>query len=615
MAMRDPNRPKVLTEDELLEYRLRQIVDASDILAMRNDITAAGRERWEELKEEARLLPVWAPDSDVQKAAVDSKADFKLFVGAVRSGKTNCALGIGMTRHRRMRICRHDAQAAARVVAELYRYTRDTESCNFGAREWALADPAMRLRQVYWGGLKDFADFKQLMGYATDFTLYDEMPHLPIELVRDSSAWVMTTEPGQVVEQIGTMNPETMELMYDYIEMFAPWMKPDYPREKKAEFGEPRWFLRNPITGIERECREGETLEVEKPDGTTEVYHASSRTVFFFETKDNSYIVNREGYQGRLAATLTKANYHRRMHGDLAYQEEQDPTKVIPSAWIERAQENWMEAFHKYGEEGWRDPRFCWTDTPYMCAMGFDVSDMGRDKNVLVMRWGSWFSRPLFAPANLLEGDELADWALGHRRHNCPFYYDLIGVGAKMRSPLKEKIPERAVPLKNSWGTKELCMDREVGFRTLRSYYWWRFRQALNPDNIRQMAIPPGGNILQEAKTPHYKQVTGQIYVETKEEIFKRIRRSTDILDSILMSATGWICPHRPPLKHILGERFVHPSLSDRPAHMPIYGDEEQDGERPMSRREAWERGVTPSRRGGSRYGAPVYRRKGSWMG
>jgi hypothetical protein len=61
---------------------------------------------------------------------------------------------------------------------------------------------------------------------------------------------------------------------------------------------------------------------------------------------------------------------------------------------------------------------------------------------------------------------------------------------------------------------------------------WWRMREALDPVNGYDLALPPDRELFADLCAPRYKRTPRGIQVETKDEIKKRIGRSPDKGDS-----------------------------------------------------------------------------------
>ena len=65
---------------------------------------------------------------------------------------------------------------------------------------------------------------------------------------------------------------------------------------------------------------------------------------------------------------------------------------------------------------------------------------------------------------------------------------------------------------------------------------YWRMRDALDPASGNNIALPPGNEIIADLCSARYKLTTSGVLVEEKEEIKKRIGRSPDKGESILLA-------------------------------------------------------------------------------
>lgn len=598
-------------DEAILERRLRMHHPLKDILRVKKrretDMTGAGEAAWQALLKTALPLPIWVPCSPAQLLAFESRADLMLLGGSVGSGKTNCALGIALVRHERVRVERKTKEAAGAIVKDLLQFTRHDDRRNDGKGEWVLDDPKTRLVQVHWNGLSTDTDFGNTIGNPTDLRIIDEVSQVAEKYARDGVAWVRTTTPGQRCASIWTTNPDDTARAYWLVKMFAPWIDPDY-KGVPAKDGELRFFITNPFTLEEIEVEEGTERTFEDERRGTQTVRASSRTFIGLSTADNFFLTDLEGYQSRMAATMTAAGFRRFLKGSFHERAEDPPDQIIPTDWCKRAQDRWHPG-------GWRDAGMYVTDRPYMCAVGADIAGgtlgRGKDRNVIVARWGGWFAEPVILALDEIAGKRIASRILDVRKNNCPVYLDAGGGGARVYERLTESIPDRVEGVVfNSPSHGEMDVNKMFEFKNMRSYLWWRFREALDPDNERQVMIPPDGEILDEFTRPRYQDEGGTLVVESKKRMREQYNRSTDIADAIIMAAVGWACPHRGIMQWRLAEKYVRPSLSGAPTgRIVLHPDDDGD----ISPEREFRRGV-PSRQRLH----PVFGRGGrprTWMG
>jgi len=74
-------------------------------------------------------------------------------------------------------------------------------------------------------------------------------------------------------------------------------------------------------------------------------------------------------------------------------------------------------------------------------------------------------------------------------------------------------------------------------FYNRRAEAWWRFREELNPDQPfgSSIALPPDASIKADLAAPRWELTPRGIKIEDKAEIRKRLGRSPDDGDAIVM--------------------------------------------------------------------------------
>jgi len=142
------------------------------------------------------------------------------------------------------------------------------------------------------------------------------------------------------------------------------------------------------------------------------------------------------------------------------------------------------------------------------------------------------------------------------RRNNCPVVIDVGGgwgaeaVGALERNGIPV-VPYRGL-------TPSAATSREGGlkFYNRRAEDWWRMREELDPGQEfgSAVALPPDASIKADLAAPRWEMTPARgIKIEDKEEIRKRLGRSPDDGDAIVMAlapgarARARIEQRRPP--------------------------------------------------------------------
>lgn len=204
---------------------------------------------------------------------------------------------------------------------------------------------------------------------------------------------------------------------------------------------------------------------------------------------------------------------------------------LIPHQWIESAQERWKLA---QGKEPVSDE---------LRLLGVDVAGMGRDSTCFCERKGKWVAE--FQSRNSGgQADHMAvagDIAARRRRHpRMVVSIDTIGEGAGVFSRCLELDDKRyIISCKYSEGAKQLDRDLsditgQYRFVNMRAYLFWCVRDWLNPKNDTGAMLPPDNQLLEEATEIRWSfRSDGRILIEPKEDIKKRLGRSTDKFDAL----------------------------------------------------------------------------------
>lgn len=204
---------------------------------------------------------------------------------------------------------------------------------------------------------------------------------------------------------------------------------------------------------------------------------------------------------------------------------------LIPYEWIELANENWR-AMQESGIKLKGD-----------CRIGVDVAGMGRDSNVLCFRYGSCVERfEVYQSKGRAEHMHVAGMVAQHLqrksgsgRTKTKVFIDTIGEGAGVFSRLQEQGYKDVYSCKFSESAKNLHdITGEYTFANMRAYLFWAVRDWLNPKNNFSPALPPNNRLMEEATDIHWKFLSsGSIMIEAKEDIKKRVGRSTDLFDAL----------------------------------------------------------------------------------
>ena len=217
------------------------------------------------------------------------------------------------------------------------------------------------------------------------------------------------------------------------------------------------------------------------------------------------------GYLATLQA-LPEPLRSQMLHGDFAAGQEDAANQVIPTAWVAAAQARWKDK-----------------PTAPITAIGVDVARGGQDRTVLTPRHAVWFGPQKVYPGEstpngrIIAQHCIAIIPIGTRPK---IQIDIGGVGS---SPYDAAIDAGldAVPMNSASGSKETDKSGRLGFINARAEWWWKLREALDPDTGEGLQIPPDRELLADLTAPTWHLSARGIQVESKDEIIKRIRPLT----------------------------------------------------------------------------------------
>lgn len=465
----------------------------------------------------------WQPNPGPQTAAYISRADITGYGGSPGGGKSWLMLGLALTQHRRSLILRREGTQ----IRDLWD-SAISLSDGLGARSNENLKVIRDLpgdRSLEFGGLKNTGDWKKYQGRAYDLHGFDEVTEFTEAQFRTIIAWNRTTIAGQRCRVVVTFNPPTTPEGEWILRYFAPWLSPEHPHP--AEPGELRWYA----------MVDGE--EVERADGTPfdhdgETIYPRSRTFFPAAVPDNPKLMS-SGYIAALQA-LPEPLRSQLLYGDMTAGLQDDAWQVIPAAWVYAAEERYRALQDWPG--GYR----------FVCV-GADIG-AGGDKTVFADR--VIVEPPEDAPDMALPARQ-AILSLRRYDHKDTMLtvgllakqlrelgghaiVDVIGIGAGVVDRLREQ--EYQVIGFNA-GERSERRDRsgQLGYANQRSAAWWMLRELLDPANGEDIALPPDSMLRADLLAPRWHpNSSGRIQVESKEDIRKRIGRSTDDGDAVMMA-------------------------------------------------------------------------------
>ena len=205
---------------------------------------------------------------------------------------------------------------------------------------------------------------------------------------------------------------------------------------------------------------------------------------------------------------------------------------LIPGQWLELAHERWKQANGREPLGG--DTRI----------LGVDVAGMGRDNTCFCERKGAWVAPfQTHNSGGAADHMKIAGQIAAYRRRHIEAYVsiDTIGEGAGVYSRCVEldkaqyiiscKYSEAA---KARNGRDLTDVTGQYKFLNMRAYLFWCVRDWLDPKNDTGAMLPPDAKFDEEATEIRYEfRSDGRLFIEAKEDIKRRIGRSTDKFDAL----------------------------------------------------------------------------------
>lgn len=451
------------------------------------------------------------PNAGPQTEAYYCKADVLFYGGAGGGGKSALGIGLAINEHKRSVLARRQYTDLGEMIDQAIRFNGTRDGFN------GSAPPKLRTKD---GRLLEFiaaaklGDEQHRQGQPMDLLYVDEAAHFLEEQIRFWMGWLRTTEPGQRCRVVLGSNPPLSSEGQWLIAMFAPWLDPTHPNPAKP--GELRWYVTD---------AEGKDKEVPGPELVrigAKMVQPQSRTFIPAALKDNPYLAG-SGYEARLDALQEPLRSAIR-DGNFMAAREDDQWQVIPTAWVLQAQKRW-------------------TPTPPMnapmCSLGVDVAQGGSAQTVLAPRFDWWFGDLITVPGKDTPlGTDVAALIFKHRRNDAQTVIDVgggFGLGAFEHLKLN-RIP--VVGYNGAHTSNGRTKDGRLAFYNKRAESWWRLREALDPDqpNGSPIALPYDSELVADLTAVRYEVTPRGIKCEDKDEVVKRLGRSPDKGDSVVMA-------------------------------------------------------------------------------
>lgn len=457
------------------------------------------------------LLWMPHPENKRQCDAYTTEADVLYYGGAAGGGKSDLLLGVAITDHEKSIIFRRE-----------YKQLRELED---RSREILEGTPATYSqtatlwrdipggRNLEFGAVQREKDKENFKGRPHDFIGFDEIGDFTESQFRFLMAWNRTTNPGQRCRVICAGNPPTTPEGRWVVRYWAPWLSRNHPNP--AEPGELRWFA--VINGKDAEVDGPEPFQYEG-----EEIVPKSRTFIPAFIQDNPYFKG-TGYFAQLQS-LPEPLRSQLLYGDFFLEEEPQARQVIPTKWIREAQNRWRAD----------DPR---SNLPFT-SVGVDPSRGGRDQTVFAPRTGTYFHELIsYEGREVPDGQTCAALVLESLPEDFDgeIRVDIIGIGTSAYDILTET---DYTIVDVNFAARSYATDKtgRLEMRNIRAQAYWELREALDPKDGLDLALPPDEELVADLTAPTWTRTTRGIAIESKEKIKERLGRSPGKGDAVALS-------------------------------------------------------------------------------
>ena len=462
---------------------------------------------------EATADMVWVPNPGPQTEAFFCQADELFYGGEAGGGKTDLLMGLSLTAHQASLVMRRTNPETKKLVERYVEAVGHDNGLNRSApANWRLGD-----RSIDIAGCQLETDKQKWKGAAHDLKAFDEITDFTESQYEFIIGWNRSVIPGQRCRVVGAGNPPTQPEGLWVIARWAAWLDPRHPNPAKP--GELRWYTRDE-NGIE--------IEVDGPGPHRigdRMQAARSRTFIPAHLSDNpdlsatDYAANLDAMPEELREAYRDGKFNRALRDS--------PMQCIPTAWVLTAQDRWIDQLPE--------------DVP-MCAMGVDVAQGGPDNTVLAPRYDGYYPELIVKPGkDTPDGKSVFGFIMGERRDKALIVVDLGGgYGGATFEKLKDN-DIKCQGYKGGSDSLKRTKDKQFSFFNRRTEAYWMFREALDPsqEGGSHIMLPPDPGLIADLTAPWFEDESKVIKLETKKALVKRLGRSPDKGDAVVMAWTG----------------------------------------------------------------------------
>lgn len=496
--------------------------EIDEIMAALDLLDPDEREKIIEAAAEFTSDRVWINNPGPQLKAIECEADELFYGGEAGGGKTDLLCGLAIEDHHRSLLLRRQNTDTLGLETRLYEILSRAPDRGWKKRDkvWRCPDESGDMGLIKVDGCQYEHDKENNKGQPYDLYGFDEIADFTESQYRFITGWNRSTKPGQRCRVIAAGNPPTRPEGFWVVRYWAPWLDPSYPNP--AEEGELRWFTT--INGKDVECEGPDPVEV---DG--EWIKPRSRSFIRARLSDNPDLAD-TNYAAVLAALPPE---YRRAYkeGRFDVNPQDDPQQLIPTSWVQEAMARWREEV---------------PDEIPMTTLAHDVAlggGVANDSNVYARRHGLWFDKLIVEPntGEKIDPIDLAGRIVTLMRDECAIAIDMGGgYGSGVYSHLKNNVAGLGMRLIGHDGSGETKMRDRSGKLKLgnaRTAVYWSLRDALEPHLGQPVMLPPDPELLADLTAIRKKPMSSRgIFLESKEDIRKRLGRSTDKGDAVAMA-------------------------------------------------------------------------------
>lgn len=462
---------------------------------------------WDEVTRDLVWTPHWANQPQVDAYFTD--AFETLYGGAAGGGKSDLGLGLARTMHERSLLLRRQFPELERsLISRSLEFFGDNKFYNKSKHVWEIDG-----RRIEFGHMEHIGT-PQVPGdegsYASapyDFIFFDQLEQFP-EYAYNFMFSRARSARRKRIRVLSSANPVGEGVAW-IMQRWRAWLV-----DMTAEPGEILYYKLGPNN-------EDIQTTADDPDGL-------SRTFIPAGLKDNPYLG--DDYRRQLMNVLEPLR-SALLNGNWSAMLTDDAYQVIPRAWVKAAFERWTE----------ESPEDVLEEKP---VVGCDVARGGEDKTVLAPRRGRWFDRlRKHSGRSTPDGDSVVGLLrelVAELGGKASINMDVIGVGASAYDiGSKEREGQEALEIAPiNFANKSNATDKSgtLSFVNLRAESYWRFREALDPKDGENLALPPDPELEADLVAARWVMQTNGIKIEDKEDIKKRLKRSPDSGDAVVLA-------------------------------------------------------------------------------